>query len=419
MTSFLEGNQVFSLVSLATALIALGMALWVRFRCPGSRASPAFIALMGVVFVGGLVDFLMMNAAEEATARLMARVLFFLLVAVFGGYAYLSSLLPFETPVHPFFRRPRNLVPLIAGAGLPPALAVDEMLRTSYGWGVPVSTAILLLAVEVTAMVLISLHLQVRVMRRAHGREVRRRSLLLIIAVTLPPMYALSYSLLEGVGADMPPVLSGGFLVSNVVFALGVVRHHLFDISPVSERGKGRVDEEVPSLDQGITIVKEKKPSRAYDIFSNELYEGGFGLVVSRDHPDVVRSRNGLESTPVVWLASQPGPDRVDPNNLTIVRSMIMEFIRKSGRAVVMVDGLEYLVLSNGLDRVLKMFYLLRDEIAGEDVSILIPIDPETLMERELALVEREGKVIDAAGRRGEGRDRDLNSSQGIHSPTG
>lgn len=87
-----------------------------------------------------------------------------------------------------------------------------------------------------------------------------------------------------------------------------------------------------------------------------------------------------------------------------------------------MLEGIEYLMVNNPMGKVLKFIYALRDEAAAGNVKVLIPVDPITMDIRDLALLERECEVLipKAEGRiNGKGRDRDLNSTQGIHSPTG
>ncbi len=145
-------------------------------------------------------------------------------------------------------------------------------------------------------------------------------------------------------------------------------------------------------------LVESKGSDRAYHMFIDRVAMGYNGLVISRTHPERVREEYGLANAPVIWLASLPGPDRVDPTNLSILQNTIVDFIRKGERSVIILDGLEYIISNNPLEKVLRMFYLVKDEMmfrnskldGGSDAVLIIPLDIEVLSPRELALFERE-----------------------------
>jgi archaellum biogenesis ATPase FlaH len=94
-----------------------------------------------------------------------------------------------------------------------------------------------------------------------------------------------------------------------------------------------------------------------------------------------------------MWLAETPGPDRVDPSNLQLLAHMIMGYVRK-GPSVIALEGLEYIILNNDLNKVLRFLGQLRDEIIVEGSILLISVDPRTLTERQKAIMERELEVV-------------------------
>ena len=80
-----------------------------------------------------------------------------------------------------------------------------------------------------------------------------------------------------------------------------------------------------------------------------------------------------------------------------------------------MLDGLEYLISNNPTERILKTVYAIKDEVIVSNSTLLVPIDPDVLDLAHLALFER----VRSSENKRWGRDRDLNSGLGIHSPTG
>ncbi|MDH7509364.1 MAG: DUF835 domain-containing protein [Methanomassiliicoccales archaeon] len=118
--------------------------------------------------------------------------------------------------------------------------------------------------------------------------------------------------------------------------------------------------------------------------------KGSKGLLITRTYPDVIRERYGIIDTPVIWLASQPGPDKIDPTNLSIMQHLIGEFLRKSENAIVMIDGVEYIISNNPIDRVLTSLLSIRDDIIMMKSALVLPLDPDVLEERHLSILERE-----------------------------
>ena len=193
-----------------------------------------------------------------------------------------------------------------------------------------------------------------------------------------------------------PRDLSPGFFISSLIIAYSIYRHRFFIIVPVSEdsashhRGK-----EAAVLPSGSYLLfEEEKADGMYETLLSQVSNGVEGLIITRTYPEDLREKYGLKRTPVIWLSSQPGQDRVDPTNLSILEHTIIEFLKVGHNTVVAIDGLEYLISNNGATKVLRMLYGLRDEILMNESRMIVTIDPAVLDERELAFFERDFKVI-------------------------
>lgn len=427
LEAFLEGGRIWSLISIVACVFGFLLGVYVYRKSPLMKTSVFFFRLMIIVLILGILDFLLMNSPDEQTARIIARAVFFLVVVMFAGYVYLSASLPYGRALNRIVSNPKTFWGVILIIAIIPAVAVNEMLETSYGWGVPNSSAMYLLILEVLVLISISHIMIYKVFRSTTNSEIRWQSALMAVGITIPLIYGLGQEVLNGLGIfDTIPILSPGFVISNIVFAYGILRYNLFVVSPVKEEmleDRSTPDTEKILIPQhSVYLIKEKKSEFAYSLFMEQLNDGYHGLLISRLHPETLRERYGLLKTPIIWLAFKAGVNNVEPNNLSILQHTIADFIKKTERAVIMIDGLEYLISNNPVEKVLKLIYALRDEVADIDVKVLIPVDPETLDKKDLALFERECEVIvpsELENGDGKGRDRDLNSSQGIHSPTG
>ena len=111
--------------------------------------------------------------------------------------------------------------------------------------------------------------------------------------------------------------------------------------------------------------------------------------------PGIIRKKWGLEKTPIIWLSNQLGKVYVNPTNIGILSDTIIRFIEKSGDSVVMIDGIEFLIVNNDFEKVLRMIHHIAEATMEYKSRLIITVDPRTLDVREMALLERNMEIID------------------------
>ena len=142
-------------------------------------------------------------------------------------------------------------------------------------------------------------------------------------------------------------------------------------------------------------VVEESPPSISFDAFVNLVStstddEGKMvGVAVTRQHPDLVREKYGLENTPIYWLATRAGDKVLSPTNLGILTHMLVKFAEETPNGVILLDGIEYLVSNNDFNKVLRVIDQVGDNIAQSKCRMIIPVDPRAFDQRQLALLER------------------------------
>ncbi|MEI6797214.1 MAG: DUF835 domain-containing protein, partial [Methanomassiliicoccales archaeon] len=142
-------------------------------------------------------------------------------------------------------------------------------------------------------------------------------------------------------------------------------------------------------------LIKEAKPQRSYEIFVDQATHSIQGLCVTRQHPSVIRKNWSLEKTPIIWLSNQIGKAYINPSNIGILSDTIIRFVEKSGESVVMIDGVEFLILNNDFEKVIKMINHISEAVMEHRSMLLVTVDPRTLSTRELALLERNMEIIE------------------------
>jgi CheY-like chemotaxis protein len=143
-------------------------------------------------------------------------------------------------------------------------------------------------------------------------------------------------------------------------------------------------------------VVKELKPDKSFEMFTDQVTHNIPGLCITREHPQVIRKKWGLEKTPIIWLSNQLGKVYVNPTNIGILSDTIIRFIEKSGDSVVMIDGVEFLIVNNDFEKVLRMIHHVSEATMEYKSRLIVSVDPRTLDLREMALLERNMEVIDA-----------------------
>ncbi len=111
------------------------------------------------------------------------------------------------------------------------------------------------------------------------------------------------------------------------------------------------------------------------------------GLCLTMESPEKIRQRYLLQITPIFWI-SKHGNGSISPANLEIMAGMINDFFRRSKNPVVLLDGIEYLVITNGFNPVLKFLHDVREMVILKKAIFILPVSSAAFEERENALIE-------------------------------
>lgn len=169
-------------------------------------------------------------------------------------------------------------------------------------------------------------------------------------------------------------------------------------------------------IPRGVYLVEDEKPNLAFGIFSelvtlplnpdseipskvasaSETLEFLIpkGLVVTREFPDTIRAAYSIHVTPIIWLTEAPGDMRVAPTSLAVLTDTIIRFMESNPNSIVLIEGVEYVVTFNDFRKVLKSLDSLNETTWVTKSRLLIALDPRAFDEKEIALLERDRKVV-------------------------
>lgn len=142
-------------------------------------------------------------------------------------------------------------------------------------------------------------------------------------------------------------------------------------------------------------LIEARSPELSYRLFELLLQQKIPALCITRQYPDRVRRERGLADVRVIWLSHTPGEDFHNPTAIGTLANVIQKFIEDNGgEGVVLLDGIEYLVINNGFLQTLRFVEHVNEFVMQRKAVLLMPVSPDTLEEKELALLERNLNVL-------------------------
>jgi hypothetical protein len=178
--------------------------------------------------------------------------------------------------------------------------------------------------------------------------------------------------------------------------------------SPSSQDDSKTIKQGIASRQNTIFLFKEKTAKTAYSELEHLLANGYEGLCVSRTPPERLRERYKLNKCTIFWLTGNKINDQntLAPNELSRLAALLLRYFSSDGKEqntkdvnngqrVLLLDSIDYLILQNNFQTILRILHMLRDKIMLYPGIMLLPVDPLTFDQRELRLFERECEVID------------------------
>ena len=117
------------------------------------------------------------------------------------------------------------------------------------------------------------------------------------------------------------------------------------------------------------------------------LLRGRRILAITR-HPQVYKEHG----VPYIWISNVPAENAVRPTELAPILHKVLSSVDEN--TFVIVDGLEYLILNNGFEPVMKFLLALKDNLLTKNAGIVVTIDPKTIDKKQLNILKREFKTL-------------------------
>ncbi len=138
-------------------------------------------------------------------------------------------------------------------------------------------------------------------------------------------------------------------------------------------------------------LVKDTNTERAYEIFSNFAKDLSLLCLTSTMPRKILSLYPELKNVQTYWLSDITTTEEktIHPERLEFeITKTIIDFVKKT-KGAVMIDGVEYLVQNNGLERTLEFLHSIKDIISTNHGTLVVPINPSVFKEEELGKIEK------------------------------
>src|SRR5207245_10705720 len=90
------------------------------------------------------------------------------------------------------------------------------------------------------------------------------------------------------------------------------------------------------------SAIRQRRPRLVFLAAAEAVRLGSLGLVITRRTPTEVRDDYDIPTTPILWLTSAVGQNRVPPTNPELLERLVREFVASQPKAVGALEGIEY-----------------------------------------------------------------------------
>jgi hypothetical protein len=146
-----------------------------------------------------------------------------------------------------------------------------------------------------------------------------------------------------------------------------------------------------------IFLINETEPKESYRIFSAFTMTGSPGMIVSRMAPKEVQAQYRTGPATMIWLTFNKVDDCdcIEPTAGGLLYKRISEFVKAHDKALIMVDGLEYIISQTTFGGAQKLLQAIHDEIMLSSAMVMVPLDTAVLDQKQMHFLSRELKVLD------------------------
>ncbi len=256
----------------------------------------------------------------------------------------------------------------------------------SVGLGYPLLATIYTIQIAVALVVLLGTY------RKSEVQIIKKRSQILLMGVAVPVVVGSVTETFLPVLINIPTRLGIGSIytvIMGIFAAYAIMKYKLLVIEPATEEFRPPRLEYLLEVGHN-NLIESTSSTYAYNAF-RDIVSDTPGLCITTTYPEKIRRRYGLEKTPILWISKiSVGETTFKPSDLNFeVSQSTTQFMRDNPRTSVLLEDLEYLIQIVGFNNVLRFVKIVADVGSANRSTVIVPVDPSALQEREIAIVRK------------------------------
>ena len=148
-------------------------------------------------------------------------------------------------------------------------------------------------------------------------------------------------------------------------------------------------------LEKGhIYLILESQPRKGLQLVKEYGRLGYDGLVISRLSPEQIKKKK-LKKQKILQLSSATKEDSIPPDNVVNILLRMKEFMTSKRNSILLLDSLDYIVIQNTFEDALSLVQKLAESVTLYKGIVLVSLNPKSLDEKELILLEGEMELLE------------------------
>jgi Trk K+ transport system NAD-binding subunit len=232
--------------------------------------------------------------------------------------------------------------------------------------------------------------------------ELKERLRYLVMGTSFPILIGIPTGIiLPALGFRLPPHNNILTTLMSIFIGIGIIKYKFFDIKPNHESvNKKVIHKDIEKfyrtrLGEIYFVIGKNSLERAYHVFLDALLKKHYGLVITSKNPVEVRGKYSLNNTPIVCMTDQETEHAaIGKHDLEQLYRTIVEFAKKVNDSYILLDGIEYLIKHNNLQKVAHLLSKIKKEMAEHNCCLIIPEHKLILNKKEKLHLKKSARII-------------------------
>lgn len=142
-------------------------------------------------------------------------------------------------------------------------------------------------------------------------------------------------------------------------------------------------------------LIPDKDSKSSIDLFYDLIFHNHKGLLIVRGNPAHIKTLiPKSKDVKIALLTNNIQKDFITISDLQKLNNTIKDFTQKNMDSIILLDGIHYLISRFSFDKFIEILYNINDTIVKNKSILFLRIDPQTIDEEKLAILENELEII-------------------------